>query len=103
MQFNQNPDEATDNEGFMSATYQAGIQVEKKKALKVAREASKEGPAPGKKDDKPKNEKSGDRPSKKKPEQRSEKAREWWGARNHWASKEEVLKGVPQKDQEAYF
>ena len=44
MRFNQNPDEPMDDEGLMSATYCAGIQVEKKKALKVAREASKEGP-----------------------------------------------------------
>jgi len=55
MRFNQNPDKPTDDEGFMSATYRAGIQVEKNKALKAAREASKGGPAPrqeGKKDDK---------------------------------------------------
>ena len=103
MRFNQNPDEATDDEGFMSATYRAGIQVEKKKVLKAAREASKGGPAPGKKDDKPKNEKRGDDWSKKRPEQRSEKTRKWWGARNHRASKKEALKGVPQKEQEAYF
>jgi len=29
MRFNKNPDEPTDDEGFMSATYRAGIQVEK--------------------------------------------------------------------------
>jgi len=55
MRFNQNPDEPTDDEGFISTTYRAGIQDEKKKALKAAREASKGGPAPrqeGKKDDK---------------------------------------------------
>ena len=55
LRFNPNPDEPTDDVGFMSATSRAGIQVEKKKALKAAREASKGGPAPrqeGKKDDK---------------------------------------------------
>jgi len=41
MRFNQNPDEPTEDEGFMSATYRAGIQVEKKKALKAARKASR--------------------------------------------------------------
>jgi len=43
MRFNQNPDEATDDEGFMSATYRAGIQVEKKKALKVGTRPREEG------------------------------------------------------------
>jgi len=103
MRFNKNPDKATDDEGFMNTTYQAGIQVEKKKALKAAREASKGGPAQGKKDDKLKNERTRDDPSKRRPEQHSEKAREWWGAKNHWVSKEEALKGVPQQEQEAYF
>jgi len=106
MRFNQNPDEPTDNEGFMSLTYRAGIQVEKKKALKAAREASKGGPAPrqeGKKDDKRREEGKKDNPGKKGPQQRTEKTREWWGGRNHWGSKEEALRGVPQKEQEAYF
>jgi len=52
MQFNQNSDEPTDNKGFMNATYQAGIQVEKKKALRMAREMSDTGIAS--KDDKKK-------------------------------------------------
>jgi len=68
MRFNQNPDKPTDDEGFMNATYQAGIQVEKKKALKAAREASKGGPTSKeerKKDDKWKDEGKKDDPSKK--------------------------------------
>jgi len=106
MRFNQNPDEPTDDEGFMSATYWAGIQVEKKKVRKVAREASKGGTAPrqeGKKDDKRREEGKKDNPGKKGPEQRTKKTREWWGGKNHWGSKEEALRGVPQKEQEAYF
>jgi len=39
MQFNQNPDNPLDNEAFLQATYQAGLQVQKKKALKQAKEA----------------------------------------------------------------
>jgi len=75
MRFNQNPDKPTDNEAFMSATYRAGIQVEKKIALKAAREASKGGPAPrqeGKKDNKRREEGKKDNPGKKGPEQRTE-------------------------------
>jgi len=106
MRFNQNPDEPTDDEGFMSATYKAGIQVGKKKALKAAREASKGRPAPrqeGKKDDKRREEGKKDNPGKKGPEQCSEKTWEWWGGKNHWGSKEEALRGVLQKEQETYF
>jgi len=106
MRFNQNPDEPTDGEGFMSATYQAGIQVGKKKPLKVAREASKGGPTPrqeGKKDDKRREEGKKDNPGKKGPEQRSEKTWEWWRGKNHRGSKEEALRGVLQKEQETYF
>jgi len=43
-----------DDKGFLQATYQAGLQVEKKKALKAAKEAMRAGPIPakdGKKDD----------------------------------------------------
>ena len=43
-----------DDEGFLQATHQAGLQVEKKKALKTAKEAMCAGPAPtkdGRKDD----------------------------------------------------
>jgi len=94
MRFNQNPDEPTDDKGFMSATYRAGIQVEKKKALKAAREALKGGPArrqEGKKDDKRREEGKKDNLGKKEPEQRTEKTREWWGGKNHWGSNEEAL------------
>ena len=53
IRFNQNPDKPMDDEGFMSATYRVGIQVEKKKALKAAREAGRTTQLPkndGKKD-----------------------------------------------------
>jgi len=101
LRFNQNPDEPTDDEGFMSATYRAGIEVEMKKALKAAREVSKGGPASKeerKKDDKQKDERKKDNPSKKGPEQRSEKTRAWWGGRDHWATKDETMKRVPAKE-----
>ena len=71
-----------DNEGFLQATHQAGLHVEKKKALKAAREASKRVPASKeeqKKDDKRKDEGKKDDPSKKGPDQHFEKAWEWWG------------------------
>jgi len=39
MKFNQNEEDPVDDEGFLQATYRAGVQVEKKKALKQAKEA----------------------------------------------------------------
>ena len=51
MRFNQNPDDLVDDEPFLHATYRAGVQVEKKKALKQAKEAMKgTGGGPGPKD-----------------------------------------------------
>jgi len=63
-------------------------------ALKAAREASKGGSASKaerKKDDKRKDQRKKDNLGKKEPDQRSERTREWWGGKIHWASKEEAL------------
>jgi len=106
LRFNQNLDEPADDEGFINATYLARIQVEKKKALKAAREVSKGGHASKearKKDNKRKDDGKKDQASRNGPDQCSEKIWEWWGGKNHWSSKEEALIGVPQKEQEAYF
>jgi hypothetical protein len=46
MRFNQNEGDFVDDEHFLQATYRAGVQVEKKKALKAAKEVMK-GSAPG--------------------------------------------------------
>jgi len=40
-----------DDEGFLQATHQAGLQVKKKKALKTAKEAMRAGPDPAKKEE----------------------------------------------------
>ena len=41
IRFNQSPEDLMEDEQFLQATYRAGIQVEKKKALKGARELVK--------------------------------------------------------------
>jgi len=41
MRFNQNLEDLVEDEQFLQATYRAGIQVKKKKALKGARELVK--------------------------------------------------------------
>jgi len=46
MRFAHYLEDFADDEGFLQATHQAGLQVEKKKALKASREATKGGPTP---------------------------------------------------------
>jgi hypothetical protein len=41
IRFNQNEEDFMDDEHFLQATYRAGIQVEKKNALKAAKETMK--------------------------------------------------------------
>jgi len=110
MRFAHYLEDFADDKGFLQATHQAGLQVEKKKALKQAREQMKG--ISGRNDDRKKQEgKKGETTPTKadtsKPRQAQAGAPAgkptWWGAKDHWASKEEALKGVPQKEQETYF
>jgi len=105
-----------DDEGFLQATHQAGLQVEKKTALKQAWEQTKgtsssgtngkndeqrkegqdrknsEGNKRGKETDKPRQDRTGPQPDK----------RPWWGGKDHSASRDEAMKGVVAKEQEDY-
>jgi len=110
MRFAHYLEDFADDEGFLQATHQAGLQVEKKKALKQAREQMKG--TSGRNDDRKKQEgKKGETTPTKADTSKSRQAQAgtpagrptWWGAKDHWASKEEALKGVPQKEQETYF
>ena len=113
MRFNQNPEEPVDDELFLHATYRAGIQVEKKKALKGARELVR-GAQPSR-DDRKKDERRGKNPAsgqndreapeprKKENEGETEKGRErWYGQKTSWATKDAALKGVPAAECEEY-
>ena len=114
MRFNQNPEDLVDDDQFLQATYRAGIQVEKKKALKGAREAVRNGQQP--KDDKKKDghqkpstnkgqtEKTGNdgkeprhRKDDPKPDRKSQ-----YNQPGRWASKDAALTGVPAKEKEEY-
>jgi len=102
-------EDSVDDEGFLQATHQAGLQVEKKKALKQAQEqprgASSVGSdrrEDGRKKEKPKQGKGEMKPETQEQETRQQRAWEWWGGKNHWGSKEDALKGVPAKEQEEY-
>ena len=116
MRFAHYLEDIADDEGFLQATHQAGLQVEKKKALKQAREQTRgtspsgtsgkndeqrregqdkrnpDGNKRGKETDKPRQEKTGPQPDRCP----------WWGGKDHWASRDEAMKGVPAKEQEEY-
>jgi len=102
MRFNQNPEDPIDDEDFLQATYKAGVQVEKKKALKAAKEAWRTGPTPakdGKRDDRKKEDR---RPATREEprEPRRNEARPQ--KKNSWGSQEAALRGVPANETEEY-
>jgi len=116
MQFNQNPNDLVDDKQFLHATYRAEIQVEKKKALKGAREAVKAGapqaPKVGQNRGNPERQKDGQsqdgadstRKGKgtKGETREREKGESWYGRETSWATKEAALKGVPATEREKY-
>jgi len=100
MRFAHYLEDFTDEEGFLQATYQAALQVEKKKALRLAREHAKGQPvATGKRDDERKKE----RKRKEKPkelafstERREARTRgNEYGGTEHCASENAAFKGIP--------
>ena len=105
MRFNQNPDDFLDDEPFLQATYRAGVQVEKKKALKQAREAMKSAGNPPPKEGRKEERKGNTRePRLTAPEATVTTQRERpgrnneYGLPNHWTTEEAALRGVPDKE-----
>jgi len=102
--------EFEDDKGFLQATYQAGLQVERMKALEKIREGTRtQKPQDEKKDgqskgsfDNTRKGKETDRPPRGSTEQQPRKPQDWWGGKDHWGSKEGALKVIPAKEQEEY-
>jgi len=101
MRFAHYLEDFADDEGFLQATHQAGLQVEKKKALRAAKEAMRAGSAPakpeGKKDDRHqgnrrKEENRPTKPTGSRDPKHSETRSKGWG---HIGA---ALKGVPQTE-----
>ena len=105
MRFSKNEDDLLDDEEFLHATYRAGIQVEKRKALKAARDLVRGAQAP--RDDRKKEGKNPESTRKEPKEPREprrdepEKGR-WYGQKTSWVTKDEALKGVPAAEREEY-
>jgi len=102
MRFAHYLEDFADDEGFLQATHQAGLQVEKKKALRQAREQMKG--ANGRSDDKKKEERKKEEKRTPAPQQTREPRRsdaktpkpEGWGTTGA------ALQGVPQNEIEAH-
>jgi len=100
-----------DDKGFLQATHQAGLQVEKKKALKQAREQMRAGVTASatRAEERKKEEKRTDG-RKQKEEARNTRADQGptgrpslWGQPGRWATKKAALKGVPPQVHEENF
>jgi len=107
MRFAHYLEDFVDDEGFLQATHQVGLQVEKKKALNAAKEASRSGAISHKdatRNDHPRDaRKREDRRLSSKegaPEPKRGSTRPPKGG--SWPSQEVDLKGVPSKEAEEY-
>jgi len=97
-----------DDEGFLQATHQVGLQVEKKKALRLAREQAR-APAPTarkeekKGDGRKKEEPRGDRKKDEGKEAlRENRGNSEYGGAERWASEAAALKGLPDQEKREY-
>ena len=95
-----------DDEQFLQATYRAGVQVEKKKALRAAKESMRAGPAPArndKKDDRRQNDwkKEEKQPATQEKRDPRTEARQQ-GKKSGWGSVSLALQGVPQTEVDAH-
>jgi len=99
--------EFVDDEGFLQATYQAALQVEKKKALKQAKEQLRgQSGGTGKADERKKEERRTENLARRKEEKKETSKTDLpspWGKPGRWATKEDALKGVPSKENEEFF
>jgi len=111
IRFNQNPEDLMEDEQFLQATYRAGIQVEKKKALKEARELVK-GTQPPKYNQKKDGQGRGSSDNTRRGKENAKESdlqkdsaterKSQYGGQARWASKDAALTGVPAKEQEEY-
>jgi len=98
MRFNQNPNDPLDDEQFLQATYRAGLQVEKLKALKAAKETAKTvGTTNTRKEEERKKDKKKEEESRPryKPEEKRGNNRGEYGGNSQWRTEEAAFEGVP--------
>jgi len=111
MQFAHYLGEFTDDEGFLHTTYQAALQVERKKALKQAKEQIRgQTGNPGsskmeKKEDKRQENRTSSKQKESHPRESPSNAATkptWFGKKNTWPTMDEAMKGLPNNEKEEY-
>jgi len=102
--------EFADDEGFLQATYQAGLQVEKKKALRQAKEQMRVGSGgpmekkkeERRKDNKERGPKKEESQGSSRPNRSDNKKSSWFRGKNTWPTQDEAYQGVPMPEREVY-
>jgi len=100
MRFTHYLEDFADDEGFLQATHQAGLQVEKKKALRQAREQMRG--AGGQTDDKRKEKKKEEGRPATKIEKREPRKGDSQATKTGWETTGAALRGVPQTEINAH-
>ena len=110
MQFAHYREEFVDDEGFLQATYQVALLVEKKKALKQAKEQMRTGAMGStrteeerKEEKRPEGRKQAEGAKSSETNQAPTTRSSPWGQQGRWATKEMALKRVPSQEHEEYF
>jgi len=107
IRFSQNEGEFIDDDDFLHATYRAGIQVEKRKALRATRElvqaaAPQKPEAPRKTpSSKPPNTEERPKDPQQKGAPRTDRKTQY-NQPGHWVSKDAALTGVPAEERKEY-
>jgi len=99
MRFAHYLEDFADDEGFLQATYQAGLQVEKKKALKQAREAAR--PTGNIRSEEKKKEERKKNPPAEKPDdgnKRNSRPEDEFGKPSSWGLYKAAMQGVPRAE-----
>jgi len=103
--------EFADNEGFLHATYQAALQVERKKALKQAKEQirGQTGNSGNGRTEKTEDKRQENRTSSKQTESHPRESPSnvatkptWFGKKNTWPTMDEAMNGLPNSEKEEY-
>jgi len=109
MRFAHYLEDFTNDEGFLQATYQAALQVEKKKALRLVREQVRAPALVGKRDEKKRDGQSKgssddtwrNKEAEKEPHREGNRGGEYRGT-GRWASEATAFQGVPDSERREY-
>jgi len=108
MRFSYYLGEFADDEGFLDATYQAGLQFERIKALEKAREGhqgrieEKKKETLREKDRAPKKKETRENNHPDRSNNQTPRKSNWFGKKDTWSTVDEAMKGIPNAEKEEY-